>query len=330
MRFIRLGVLSLCLFMLSAGAAEQGWSISSSNIWKLNQNAYNTFNEGSPAKIMEVDRLVVNHQARFTKRYSITNVISFKVGCMFQSSTPAFELQVHPLDISITDQFNGFAFARFLIDKGQEFSLRGDFLPPSRLLFAPLSASQEKKLQDLFLQLREGGILKIGLLQARGGEPREFEIPLQGFIALSDKVAKDCVSLNKKVGNARGKVGLLPDYVSNEPPGYAPKDYTLKPKPASDGLTPVIEEEADEKKNEEQTSTQPEVQFFSPGGGPASIGPDGKPIVAAEGESLGTASGGEMQIGEDGSPVKSTADGEKDKSSDSKTEDGEDGLSADF
>lgn len=321
MRFIRSGLLlSLFLFALGANAAEQGWSISSSNIWKLNQNAYNTFNEGSPAKIMEVDRLVVNHQARYTKRYSITNVITFKVGCMFQSSTPAFELQVHPLDISITDQFNGFAFARFLVDKGQEFSLRGDFLPQSRLLFAPLSASQEKKLQDLFLQLREGGTLKIGLLQAKGGEPREFEIPLQGFIDLSDRVAKDCVSLNKKVGNARGKVGLLPDYISNEPAGYAPKNYSLKEKPAQDGLTPVKEEETEQMKPEEQA--QPDVQFFSPGGGPASIGPDGKPITASEGESLGTASGGEMKINPDGTPVTDDAkNNENTKADGSDTED---------
>lgn len=323
MLFSRLGILLVMLTGFAVHAAEQGWSISSSNIWKLNQNAYNTFNEGSAAKIMEIDRLIVNHQARYTARNSITNVINFKVGCMFQSSTPAFELQVQPLDISITDQFNGFAFARFLIDNGQEFSLRGEFLPPARLLFAPLTASQEKKLQDLFLQLREGGTLKIGLLQARGGDPRQFSIPLNGFIDLSDRVAKDCVNLNKKVGDARGKVTLLPDYITNEPAGYAPDKYTLKKKPATDGLTPSDGSESSEAaKTEPNEETRPEVQYFSPGGGPASIGPDGKPITASEGESLGTASGGEMKINPDGTPVTDDAkNNENTKADGSDTED---------
>ncbi len=291
-----LAALALCLS--SAAGASEGWSVSTSNLWRLNENADYAFTKGSPAKIMQTDRQIFHRQAKYTVRKSLLNTFTFKVGCMFQSRTPAFELQVQPLDIRVQDLFNGYVFARFLVDSGQEFSLRGEIVPPARLIFAPLTASQDKKISDLFLQMREGGELNVALLEGQDNPPRVFSVPLTGFIAFSDPVIEDCTRLNTLSG-PRGQVGLLPDYITQEPAGYIPKkDWTLKPKRGNDGLTPVEEEPpAPEPPKEEP---KPEIQYFVPGGGPASIGPDGKPIMKPE--SLGKSQGA-MQIGPDGMPI---------------------------
>ena len=184
-------------------------------------------------------------------------------------------------------------------------------------MFAPLTKTQDTKLSDLFMQLSEGGVLQIALLQGPNQTPRFYQIPLEGFFDLSKTVMSDCNKLNSMAQNHRGKVKFLPDYLTREPDDAAPKDFSLKPKRPNDGLTPPpapeppkveeVKEEApvienpkvEEPEEEEQT---PEVQLFSPGGGVASIGEDGKPITEDTEGSIGE-SKGEMKIGEDGAPV---------------------------
>ncbi|MCR5536768.1 MAG: hypothetical protein K6F05_05060 [Succinivibrio sp.] len=284
-----------------AGQLQSGWSLGQAYMWRLNEDPDYAFTKGTPAKIYEVDRRILNHQAKYTLRNSLTNVVSFKVGCVFQSKTPVFELQTQPLDISIQDQFDGFAFVRFIIDNTQEFSLRGEYTPPGRLVFLPLTQSQDKKLSNLLLQMREGGELKMAILQGKNSAPREFTIPLKGFIELSDKVISDCQNLNTKAGSYQGEVKLLPDYLTEEPKDKAPEKYTLKIIPKNeDGLTPPPPEPKPEPKPAEEP--KPETVYFEPGGGAASIGPDGKPLMKPQDESLGKAQG-PMQIGPDGKPV---------------------------
>lgn len=303
---------------------HSGWSISSSYVWRLLDSADNTFTIGSPAKILKADRTVMHRQAVFKVIKSITNKYAFKTGCMYQSSTPAFELDVSPLDIRIVDQDKGFVFSRFLIDKGQEYSLRGQIIPPARIVFAPFTKSQQKKLSDIYLQMREGGTLHIALLQGEKNKPRIYSVPLEGFFELSDAILKDCVFLNSKLQNYKGEVKLLPDYLSREPEGYAAPDFSLKPKLPSDGLTPYKEPDGEPlkedlldtlKKNtdsEDKQDTPPVVELFTPGGSRASIGDDGKPIVNSKdnktedekkgsSQSMGTAK--PMNIGDDGKPL---------------------------
>lgn len=284
-----------------------GWSIATEGLWRLPEDPDYSFSKGSPAKMVRADRAIMNRQARFTRRSGLVGTYTFKVGCVFQSKTPAFEISVQPLDIRITDQFNGYAFARFLVDNGQEYSLRGEYLPPARLVFAPLSRAQDRSISDIFLQLREGARLSVALLEGADNPPRVYEIPLAGFMDLSDEIVKDCARLNRGAGT---RAGFVPDYVTKEPAGLAPKDWTLKPKAPNDGLSP--QKDANPPGTTEQTPgpSQPEVQYFEPGGGPASIGPDGKPITQGAQQdpnaSLGTASG-PMAIGPDGKPVSPAA-----------------------
>lgn len=311
-------LLSVGLYSAQAYAVvNSGWNISSSYVWRLLQNSDYAFEKGSSAKILQIDKKIMHRQAVFKVQKSITNKYAFKVGCMYQSKTPAFELDTTTLDIAINDTFKGYVFARFLVDKGQEYSLRAEIIPPSRLVFAPLTKTQDTKLSDLFMQLSEGGVLQIALLQGPNQTPRFYQIPLEGFFDLSKTVMSDCNKLNSMAQNHRGKVKFLPDYLTREPDDAAPKDFSLKPKRPNDGLTPPpapeppkveeVKEEApvienpkvEEPEEEEQT---PEVQLFSPGGGVASIGEDGKPITEDTEGSIGE-SKGEMKIGEDGAPV---------------------------
>ena len=166
--------------------------------------------------------------------------------------------------------------------------------PKTRLL----AERQEKKLNDLFLQLSEGGELTMAILQGEYGVPRVYKIPLTGFFDISKIVLEDCKTLSKLVKDHRGKVTLLPDYTSIEPKDAAPKDYSLKPKKeGSDGLDNSQDEPKDEapkpeppkaeppkteepKTDEEASENEkPPVQLFTPGGAAASIGEDGKPIT---------------------------------------------------
>ncbi|MGN0908003.1 MAG: hypothetical protein ACI4NA_00125, partial [Succinivibrio sp.] len=298
-------LIALCPCALAESVA--GWSIASEGLWRLPEDADYSFSKGSPAKMVRADRAIPNRQASFTRRSGLVGTYTFKVGCVFQSKTPAFELSVQPLDIRISDQFNGYAFARFLVDKGQEYSLRGEYLPPARLVFAPLSRTQDRSISDIFLQLREGAKLSVALLEGSDNPPRVYEVPLAGFMDLSDQVAKDCERLNRGAGV---RTSFVPDYVTSEPPGMAPKDWSLKPKAPNDGLTPVKPDNPPGTTEQTPGPAQPDVQYFEPGGGPASIGPDGKPITQGAQQdpnaSLGTASG-PMAIGPDGKPVSQAA-----------------------
>ena len=224
--------LALALSPLACAENVSGWSIASEGLWRLSEDPDYSFSKGSPAKMVRSDRTILNRQARFTRRSGLVGTYTFKVGCVFQSKTPAFEISVQPLDIRITDQFNGYAFARFLVDKGQEYSLRGEYLPPARLVFAPLSRAQDRSISDIFLQLREGARLSVALLEGSDNPPRVYEIPLAGFMDLSDEIVKDCARLNRGAGV---RTSFVPDYVTKEPKGLAPKDWTLKPKAPNDG-----------------------------------------------------------------------------------------------
>lgn len=309
-------LLSLQPYTCSA-VMNSGWSISSSYVWRLLDSHDNTFNNGSPAKILQIDRTVMHRQAVFTVQRSLTNKYSFKTGCMYQSATPAFELDVPALDISMNDTNRGYVFARFLVDKGQEYSMRGQIVPPSRIIFAPFTKSQQKKLSDLFLQIGEGGQLHIALLQGMRMKPRVYSVPLEGFFDISDKILSDCSRLNKMVQNYNGTVTLLPDYLTKEPEDASPKGFSLKPKMPNDGLTPIKNEVLEtsatdplsDLKTDKEEDKVPEVQVFTPGGGVASIGDDGKPIGAdavqnkdsQDSDNLGKAK--PMTIGDDGKPV---------------------------
>lgn len=295
----------------ATAVVHSGWSVSSAYIWRLLDSADNSFTHGSPSKILQIDRKIKHRQAVFKVVKSITNRYDFKVGCLYQSSTPTFELSVPALDVTINDQLKGFVFARFLVDNGQEYSLRGQVVPPSRIIFAPFTKSQDKKISDIYLQLSEGAVLNIALLQGKNYKPRVYDVQLEGFFDLSDKILKDCTYLNNLAKNHRGTVALLPDYLTREPADAAPKDYTLRPKKTNDGLSnlePPLETSLpkDVAKDSEKESPS-DIKVFTPGGGAASIGDDGKPIMAKDqsssDENLGEAK--TMQIGDDGKPIES-------------------------
>ena len=299
---------SLCLTSLQplqvSAITQSGWNISSSYIWRLQNSAGNTFTKNSDAKYIELDKKITHHKATFKVVQSLTNRYDFKVGCMLQSVTPTFELAVNSLDISMKDKFKGFVFARFMVDNRTEYSLRGQIIAPARIVFAPFTVAQTKKINDIFLQLTEGSTLKIALLQGKNFQPRIYQIPLEGFMELSDTVIHDCSRLNKL---AAGKnISLLPDYLTKEPQGSAPEHFSLKTPLPGDGLTKdepfeLKIDTVDASKGEKSEKT--ELKLFSPGGEAASIGEDGKPIVAApkSDDNLGQAKA--MSIDENGKPI---------------------------
>ena len=288
-----------------------GWSMGESGMWRLADAPDYHFESGSPAKLIRADRAVMNRQARFKLRSGLVNSFTFRVSCVFQSKVPAFELDVEPLDIRISDQFNGYAFARFAVDDGQEYSLRAEYLPPARLIFAPLSRSQEKKISDLFIQLNEGGNLRMALLQGEHAEPRVYSVPLAGFAAMAGEVSSDCVRLNSASGKRNA---YAPDYLTSEPSGYVKKGYSVKKKQPNDGLSPADQNSisAQEEQAGDQEAKEPEVHYFEPGGGTASIGNDGMPITKDSTNTTNTKDqddgikplndGAPMSIGSDGSP----------------------------
>ena len=275
-------------------------------MWRLNLDPSYDIVKGSPAKFIKVERKIRHQRLEYKFSVGLTNNYAFLVSCLFKSPTPIIELDLSPLDIRITDQFNGFAFARFLVDSETEYTLRGEFKAPARLLFSPLTKSQDGAIKNLLMQMREGNELKIALLQGKDTKPREFKIPLAGFNASLDSVLGDCIDLNKVINASED---FLPDYITNLPDDYAPKDFTLKPSNPMD-LVDINEPKEEEKpltakSNEEDPQ---DVQYFTPGGGVASIGPDGKPIVKDhEGskslDDFGEAKG-PMSIDENGFPIK--------------------------
>ena len=292
----------------SFAAEISGWSMGESGMWRLADAPDYHFESGSPSKLIRADRAVLNRQARFKLRSGLVNSFTFRVSCVFQSKIPAFELDVEPLDIRISDQFNGYAFARFAVDDGQEYSLRGEYLPPARLIFAPLSKSQEKKISDLFIQLNECGNLRMALLQGENADPRVYSVQLAGFAAMAGEVSSDCVRLNAATGKRNAYV---PDYLTSEPSGYVKKGYSVKKKKPNDGLTPADQNSisAQEEQANKQEEQEPEVHYFEPGGGTASIDKDGMPVTkdsqnpSDQDEGLIPANNGApMSIGSDGSP----------------------------
>lgn len=309
-------LLALGTISQSQAVEVSGWSMGEAGMWRLAEDPDYFFSKGSPARMLRADHTILNHQATFTLRQGLVNSIVFKVGCVFKSKIPLFELAVQPLDISIKDQFNGYSFVRFQVDDGQEYSLRGEYLPPARLVFAPLTKVQERSISDLFMQLQEGGLLHMAVLQGENDKPRVFSVPLTGFNALSQSVAQDCARLNQSAGI---RTNYAPDYLTKEPAGYVKKGWSLKRPRPNDGLTPddqnSLEKNSDataSSTQETSQNTEPAVQYFEPGGGVASIGADGKPVTSntsttnEDPDSLGEVKSGPMQIGADGSVVSTT------------------------
>lgn len=288
------------------------YNISQQNAWRFTEDRDFSYAQGSPSRWLSINELVLHHTLGIKVNKNMVDSYSFKVGCMLQSATPMFELRVNSLDIRLMDSVNDYVFARFLVDKNQEFSLRGDLVGRNRILFAPITKKQDSSLSDLFLQLREGGELKIALLQGTNGQARVYKVPLDGFLEYADQLLDSC---QKYHSYYRSEQKFLPDYMTQEPEGYAPKDYSLLPKdPITDPFAPVQPATPESEESPTQVEPdKPDVIPFTPGGGPASIGPDGLPIgntganqnvqngQVAE-QSFGTASG-PMQIGADGKPI---------------------------
>lgn len=278
--------------------------------WVLREAPSYVYAKGSSSRYLTPKEAALRHTLSITIQQNVINRFSFKVGCMMESATPLFELNVSSLDIRVFDSINDFVFARFLVDDNQEYSLRGEIVSSDRILFVPSTQSQNKNLSDIFLQMREGGNLKIALLQGDRAKAREYTVPLDGFMQYSDEILRSCQSYNQ---NSQEKMQFLPDYITKEPEGYAAKEYSLKQLDVN-----VINPNAPRKIEEPAPAPEPvepqkpqEVLLFTPGGGPASIGPDGRPIGAggsggSNNGSLGTAQG-PMQIGPDGRPTTGAA-----------------------
>lgn len=292
--------------------AANAYSERPTGVWIYTEDPNYTYAKGSASQMLSIQEAILHHSLAITIKRSLTDQFGFKVGCMVQNPTPLLELNVNSLDIRLFDSINDYVYARFIVDNNQEYSLRGEIAGRSRIIFAPITQAQERSLSDLFLQMREGGTLKIGLLQGERDRVRTYEIPLAGFLDYADRILQSCQSYNQSY---HGKQQYLPDYMSKEPAGYAPKDYSLKQveDQVIDPYAPQPEPPAPPVEEEETPKAPPrEVLPFVPGGGPASIGPDGLPVGAAgsvvstpsgsAAQSLGTASG-PMQIGPDGMPI---------------------------
>lgn len=281
--------------------------LSDAGRWVLSEATDYAYSKDSSSRYLSPKEAALRHTLSINIKQNVINSFTFKVGCMIESATPLFELKVSSLDIRIFDSINDFVYARFMVDDNQEYSLRGEIMSSDRILFVPATRSQDKNLSDLFLQMREGGTLKIGLLQGENAKVREYEVPLAGFMEYSDEILQSCQNYHQY---STDQMQFLPDYMTKEPDGYAPKDFSLKQKDET-VVDPNAPKPVEPAPVEPQPAVQttPEVLPFAPDGGPASIGPDGRPIGAGNSHdwnsasrSLGTAQG-PMQIGPDGRPV---------------------------
>ena len=292
----RLTVLAAGLVSACALAAGSGWEVSNAKMWRLLDKAEFAVNTSVPANFIDRDKIVRHRELSYRFNQGLTTNLNFRVGCLIQSPTPVIDITVSPLDIAITDQFNGYAFARFLVDKETEYTLRGEFYPPARLVFAPMTRLQYRSMNNLIMQMREGKTLKYAILQGYDRQPRLFEIPLIGFVQQVDEVLGDCARLHESVPYSDTELKFLPDYVSVVPVDAAPAYFTLKGfHVGSDGLG--TEEDGDEAVAQDYEQSPPDVHYFTPGGSAASIGPDGLPIQSGK-------SGREMAIGPDGFPIR--------------------------
>lgn len=302
-------VLSSIVYLSPAQASID--PISTNNAWKFDEAASYKYAKGSSSQLLTLKEAVPHHTLSIKVQMDMINSFTFKVGCMLKSPTPLFELSVNSLDIRLYDAVNDYVFARFVVDKGQEYSLRGELAGKNRILFAPITKNQEKSLSDIFLQMREGGELQVGLLQGTSNNVRVYKVPLAGFMEQSNQILESCQNFFAATGGQRE---YMPEYVAKEPDGYAPsKDYNLK-ETDGDVVDPnAIKEGPPAPQPAAPTPEVPEVLPFALGGGPVSIGPDGKPI-GADGSAMGGRSGGNvdksfgsaqgpMQIGADGKPV---------------------------
>lgn len=315
-RFSRLALASVCCVygsLMSANAlAASDVPVSTANSWRFIEDPEYTYAKGSASQLLSIKEVVLHHALMIKINKNMIDSYTFKVGCMIQNPTPLFELKVNSLDIRLFDSVNDFVFARFIVDNNQEYSLRGELTGRNRIVFGPITKNQERSLSDLFLQMREGGELKIAMLQGNTNKPRLYNIPLPGFMEYSDKIVKSCTDYNTMF---KGQRTYLPDYMAKEPVGYATKDFTLKKKDEEvidpNAPRPVVTPE--KPKEEPKADPIPEIMPFAPGGGPVSIGADGRP-VGADGSAVQGASGaqadksfgaaqGPMQIGPDGRPV---------------------------
>ena len=335
-KLLSLGALALCAAMplcaTLATAASDFRTFDTrinrtTNTWRYTEDNNFKYSQGSASQLLSVQELVLHHSLSIKISQNLTDSFTFRVGCMVQNPTPLFELKVNSLDIRLFDTLNDFVFARMMVDEGQEYSLRGEIAGSNRLVFAPITQAQQRSLSDLFLQMREGGQLQIGLLQGTSASVRTYKIPLSGFIQYADQMLQSCQQYNRA---SPVPMEYMPDYMAKEPEGYAPKDFTLNsqtneevidpaaPKPTLGNNDQVITPQP--VKANPTTAQPPEVLPFTPGGGPASIGPDGLPIGAngstsntqagssAANRSLGQAQG-PMQIGADGMPIAPGANG---------------------
>ena len=309
-----ISILALSLIMDSALALEQqGWQVSQAGTWSILPHGSYAQGAGSASKLLRVDEALPNHKASLLLRESITRKVTFSLTCLMQSPEPALELEVPALDIRMQDSFNGFVFARFCVDEGDEFSLRGELSPPGKIIFAPLTQGQNEALKALKEAMAQGETLKIALLQGSTAIPKVYEIPLAGLNEILGDLSAECQNIANVAGH--GTVSFLPDYLTKESDKYAPLDYTLKPKePAILPPEPVIVEEPPIEANpQDEAVTIP----FTGDGSRASIDAQGNVIEAPATESTepsnqdpasqelpqGADALSPMQIDENGMPI---------------------------
>ena len=304
--------LSLFMLALPAAAVPAEWTVSPYGAWRLQLSPDFAQGQGSPSRLLTLSEALSHHKLTLRMRQGLTANYSISCACLEQSSVPVLELRVPSLDIALNDQIRGTVFARFLVDSQTEYSLRGEIQPPGRIVFAPVTKSQEQILGSLWLQMLEGGKLQAALLQGKSAKPRTYDFSLAGFAEPAAVISADCAKLFAAAGSTNP---YLPDYLTTEPAEAAPEDYSLKPRSA-DGLQPRQPMPEPAPAAEPQPAPQPApVLEFRPGGGPASIGPDGRPVMSAppqsaavsgenadRGDAVGAAPA-PMAIGADGQPA---------------------------
>ena len=294
----------LCMSCAAQAAPVNEWQISSASTWTLRENAFYDIGKDSASRYMSLHETVQHRELRYRVPRNVVFSYSFGVGCVMQSKVPSFILRTSTLDIPMISSHNGYVFARFVVDKREEASMRGEILSPGRIVFMPYTKSQEQKLSDMFLQLNEGGRLRIALLRGKNDDPILYTIPLIGFKELSGQVVEDCQRLNQLAGSG----GYLPEYVTNEPRGLAPSGFKIGRKPAAGGEYKDAHDDGEEGDEEAAlTAGEPQVHDFRPDGSMTSIGPDGLPVGAdasSSSQELAPAgSAGPMQIDGEGNPI---------------------------
>lgn len=289
-------------------AGDNSWRVSSEGTWRILDDYAYYSNKGSASNLLTIDERVKHRHARLKIQKNIVDSYIFGVGCILNSKTPVLTLKVPPLDIDMLSYTKGYVYARFLVDLNDEISMRAKVNNNGSLIFTPFTKAQDEKLSNLFLQLREGGVLKIALLQGKNVSPRLYNIPLTGFIEFSDSIVDDCKRLNDIALKSGLKFDLMPDYLSKEPNDVAPLKFSLK---FDDDFVDKKADIADVKPKVQKSEDikKPQSLEFTPDGSPASIGPDGLPVGAFEKDNadkkddIGKVINKTMQIDENGNPV---------------------------